>query len=168
MLKYNNQEQTVILDTETGQTTTKGHWGYEAWLTPRLNSGETIEPLLSSEDKLMIIKSTKQQELIQAYKAADDAPYTIGDITYAGGINSSMMLEKSETIAIRLGRKNAKAYDIYLNEIVIPVSSPAFPDIKDVVESIALRSETYIFRLNMLLRTLMAATSEEDVDAIRW
>ena len=168
MYKFENKEQSSVSIPSKGMFSihpgTYEWQKYEDWLA----EGGVTEPWKTEEELLQDAKQLKQNEILQSYKQADDAPYTIGDLVYAGGFNSAMMLEKAESIAIRLNRENARTYDVNLIRRDVPVHSEIYPDIKDIVESLALRSEEYIFKLNNLLVAIAMATTIEEVNAIKW
>ena len=123
---------------------------------------------LSTEERLEAKRHAKMQEIQEAYFEAENSPYTMVDLTYAGGLESIRLIKEARDIMQELEREKAVTYDVNLRVIELPAASETEVDINDVVRSLALRTEAFMLKYVTLTRELNSATTEAQIEAITW
>ena len=123
---------------------------------------------LSTEERLEAKRQAKMQEIQEAYFEAENSPYTMVDLTYAGGLESIRLIKEARDIMQELEREKAVTYDVNLQVIELPAASETEVDINDVVRSLALRTEAFMLKYVTLTRELNSATTEAQIEAITW
>ena len=123
---------------------------------------------MSAEERLEAKRHAKMQEIQEAYFEAENSPYTMVDLTYAGGLESIRLIKEARDIMQELEREKAVTYDVNLRVIELPAASETEVDINDVVRSLALRTEAFMLKYVTLTRELNSATTEAQIEAIRW
>lgn len=129
---------------------------------------------LTDEERLEAKREHKMMQVSQQYQEAEDMPYMLYNaqsnipIIYAGGLESTRLLSEAETIALRLDRDKAITTNALQERVELPIHSDTDIDIKDVVESLALRTETNWLKLCDLLVKIRTAQTEEELDNITW
>ena len=123
---------------------------------------------MSAEERLEAKRDAKTQEIQEAYIEAENSPYTMVDLTYAGGLESTRLVKEARDIMQELEREKAVTYDINLQVIELPAASETEVDINDVVRSLALRTEAFMLKYVTLMRELNSATTEAQIEVIRW
>ena len=106
MLKYNDPENDTIIDTETGQVTALGHWGWEPWLKPRLDAGETIAPWKTEEELLEEARTAKIAEINAAFQGAEELPVSVGSRSYKGGFQSGLAMDAQRRMLVEYAAAN--------------------------------------------------------------
>ena len=175
MLKYNDPENDTIIDTETGQVTALGHWGYEAWLKPRLDAGETIAPWKSGEELLEEARQVKIGEIDAAFALAEQQPVSVGGHKFKGGFESGLALDAVRRMTIERAAINPFAgittvdfFDIYGSAVTLPLFSKTEVDALDVCLAIHQSASINAFKCAQLIAAAKAATTVEAVNAIHW
>ena len=123
---------------------------------------------MSAEERLEAKRDAKTQEIQEAYIEAENSPYTMVDLTYAGGLESTRLVKEARDIMQELEREKAVTYDINLQIVELPAASETEVDISDVVRSLALRTEAFMLKYVTLMRELNSATTEAQIEAITW
>ena len=123
---------------------------------------------LSTKERLEAKRHAKMQEIQEAYFEAENSPYTMVDLTYAGGLESTRLVKEARDIMQELEREKAVTYDVNLQVIELPAASETEVDINDVVRSLALRTEAFMLKYVALTRKLNSATTEAQIEAITW
>ena len=123
---------------------------------------------LSTKERLEAKRHAKMQEIQEAYFEAENSPYTMVDLTYAGGLESTRLIKEARDIMQELEREKAVTYDVNLQVIELPAASETEVDINDVVRSLALRTEAFMLKYVTLTRKLNSATTEAQIEAITW
>ena len=123
---------------------------------------------MSAEERLEAKRHAKMQEIQEAYFGAENSPYTMVDLTYAGGLESIRLIKEARDIMQELEREKAVTYDVNMQVIELPAASETEVDINDVVRSLALRTEAFMLKYVTLTRELNSATTEAQIEAIRW
>lgn len=90
------------------------------------------------------------------------------DLTYAGGLESIRLIKEARDIMQELEREKAVTYDVNLQIVELPAASETEVDINDVIRSLALRTEAFMLKYVALTRELNSATTEAQIEAIRW
>ena len=175
MLKYNDPENDTIIDTETGQVTAMGHWGYEAWLKPRLDAGETIAPWKSGEELLEEARQVKIGEIDAAFALAEQQPVSVGGHKFKGGFTSGLALDAVRRIMIEHAETNPSAgittvdfFDIYGSAVTLPLFSETEVDALDVCLTVGHSATLNSFKCAQLIAAARAATAIEAINAIHW
>ncbi len=123
---------------------------------------------MSAEERLEAKRDAKTQEIQKAYIEAENSPYTMVDLTYADGLESTRLVKEARDIMQELEREKAVTYDINLQIVELPAASETEVDINDVVRSLALRTEAFMLKYVTLMRELNSATTEAQIEAITW
>ena len=123
---------------------------------------------LSTKERLEAKRHAKMQEIQEAYFEAENSPYTMVDLTYAGGLESTRLIKEARDIMQELEREKAVTYDVNLQVIELPAASETEVDINDVIRSLALRTEAFMLKYVTLTRKLNSATTEAQIEAITW
>lgn len=123
---------------------------------------------LSTKERLEAKRHAKMQEIQEAYFEAENSPYTMVDLTYAGGLESTRLVKEARDIMQELEREKAVTYDVNLQIVELPAASETEVDINDVIRSLALRTEAFMLKYIALTRELNSATTEAQIEAIRW
>lgn len=123
---------------------------------------------LSTKERLEAKRQAKMQEIQEAYFEAENSPYTMIDLTYAGGLESTRLVKEARDIMQELEREKAVTYDVNLQIVELPAASETEVDINDVIRSLALRTEAFMLKYVALTRELNSATTEAQIEAIRW
>ena len=123
---------------------------------------------LSTKERLEAKRHAKMQEIQEAYFEAENSPYTMVDLTYAGGLESTRLVKEARDIMQELEREKAVTYDVNLQVIELPAASETEVDINDVVRSLALRTEAFMLKYVALTLKLNSATTEAQIEAITW
>lgn len=123
---------------------------------------------LSTKERLEAKRHAKMQEIQEAYFEAENSPYTMVDLTYAGGLESTRLVKEARDIMQELEREKAVTYDVNLQIVELPAASETEVDINDVIRSLALRTEAFMLKYVALTRELNSATTEAQIEAIRW
>lgn len=123
---------------------------------------------MPTEERLEAKRHAKMQEIQEAYFEAENSPYTMVDLTYAGGLESTRLVKEARDIMQELEREKAVTYDVNLQIVELPAASETEVDINDVIRSLALRTEAFMLKYIALTRELNSATTEAQIEAIRW
>lgn len=123
---------------------------------------------MPTEERLEAKRQAKMQEIQEAYFEAENSPYTMVDLTYAGGLESIRLIKEARDIMQELEREKAVTYDVNLQIVELPAASETEVDINDVIRSLALRTEAFMLKYIALTRELNSATTEAQIEAIRW
>ena len=123
---------------------------------------------MSTEERLEAKRYAKMQEIQEAYIEAENSPYAMVDLTYAGGLESTRLVKEARDIMQELEREKAVTYDVNLQVIELPAASETEVDINDVIRSLALRTEAFMLKYVTLMRELNSAATEAQIEAIRW
>lgn len=123
---------------------------------------------MPTEERLEAKRQAKMQEIQEAYFEAENSPYTMVDLTYAGGLESTRLVKEARDIMQELEREKAVTYDVNLQIVELPAASETEVDINDVIRSLALRTEAFMLKYVALTRELNSATTEAQIEAIRW
>lgn len=123
---------------------------------------------MPTEERLEAKRQAKMQEIQEAYFEAENSPYTMVDLTYAGGLESTRLVKEARDIMQELEREKAVTYDVNLQIVELPAASETEVDINDVIRSLALRTEAFMLKYIALTRELNSATTEAQIEAIRW
>lgn len=175
MLKYNDPENDTIIDTETGQVTALGHWGWEAWLQPRLDAGETIAPWKTEAELLEEARAAKIAEINAAFALAEQQPVTIGGRAYRGGFQSGLAMDAQRRMLVEYAAANPLAgistadfFDIHGATVTLPLNSETELDALDVCLAVGQASAINSFKCAQLIAAVRAANSIEAVSTIHW
>ena len=175
MLKYNNPEHTIIFDDETGQVTQKGHWGYEAWLKPRLDAGETIAPWKTEAELLEGARAEKIAEINAAFALAEQRPVSVGGHKFKGGFESGLALDAQRRMLVEYAAANPLAgistadfFDIHGATVTLPLNSETELDALDVCVAVGQAAAINSFKCAQLVAAVHAAGSADAVNAIHW
>ena len=175
MLKYNDPENDTIIDTETGQVTALGHWGWEAWLQPRLDAGETIAPWKSGEELLEEARQVKIGEIDAAFLGAEELPVSVGSHSYKGGYQSGLALDAQRRMLVEYAAANplagistADLFDIHGATVTLPLNSETELDALDVCLAVGQAAAINSFKCAQLIAAVRAANSIEAVSTIHW
>ena len=175
MLKYNDPEHTIIFDDETGQVTQEGHWGYEAWLKPRLDAGETIAPWKTEEELLEEARTAKIAEINAAFQGAEELSVSVGGYSYKGGFQSGLALDAQRRMLVEYAAANplagistADLFDIHGATVTLPLNSETELDALDVCLAVGQAAAINSFKCAQLITAVRAANSIEAVSTIHW
>ena len=175
MLKYYNQQHSIVLDTETGQVASPGHWGYEAWLKPRLEAGEQIAPWKTDEELLEEARAAKIAEIDAAFQEADVNPVVVGGHAYKGGFESGLAVDAQRRAMLEYSAVNPLAeittvdfFDVGGAKVALPLSSETEIDALDVCLVLHQSASANAFKCAQLITAAMSATTIEAIDAIHW
>lgn len=123
---------------------------------------------MTDTERLEAKRLNKLTELNTAYSQAEDTPYTLGALTYAGGLESTRLLREARDIMLELERPKATTFTIQKEIVELPHTSETEIDINDVVQSLAIRSEANLLKYITLINKLERATTEIQIEAITW
>ena len=175
MLKYNDPENDTIIDTETGQVTALGHWGWEAWIKPRLDAGETIAPWKTEEELLEEARTAKIAEINAAFQGAEELPVSVGSHSYKGGFQSGLALDAQRRMLVEYAAANPLAgistadfFDIHGATVTLPLNSKTKLDALDVCLAVGQAAVINSFKCAQLIAAVRAANSIEAVSTIHW
>lgn len=175
MLKYSNQEHTTIIDTDSGRSTRRDHWGWEAWLQPRLDAGETIAPWKTDAELLEEARAAKIAEINAAFALAGQQPVSVGGHKFKGGFESGLALDAARRMAIEHAATNPPAgittvdfFDIYGAIVTLPLFSETEIDALDVCLTVGHAATLNSFKCAQLIAAARAATTIEAINAIHW
>lgn len=175
MLKYNDPKHKTVLDVETGNVTARGHWGWEAWLQPRLDAGETIAPWKTEAELLEEARAAKIAEIDAAFALAEQQPVSIGGHKFKGGFDSGLALDAARRMMIEHAATNPHAgittvdfFDIYGSTVTLPLFSETEIDALDVCLTVGHAATLNSFKCAQLIAAARAATTIEAINAIHW
>lgn len=175
MLKYNDPEESTVIDVETGQVTAPGHWGWEAWLQPRLDTGETIAPWKTEAELLEEARVAKVAEIDAAFALAEQQPVSVGGHAYSGGFQSGMAMDAQRRMLVEYAAANPLAgistadfFDIHGATVTLPLNSETELDALDVCLAVGQASAINSFKCAQLIAAVRAANSIEAVSTIHW
>ena len=175
MLKYNDPKNDTIIDTETGQVTALGHWGWEAWLQPRLDAGETVAPWKSEGELLEEARAAKIAEVNAAFAIAEAQPVTVGSHSYKGGFESGLAIDAQRRATVEYATVNPLAgittvdfFDVEGAKVTLPLSSEDQIDALDVCLALHQSASANAFKCAQLVAAIHAATTLSEVEAITW
>ena len=175
MLKYNDQEQHTVIDTTTGQVTAQGHWGWEAWLQPRLDAGETIAPWKTKAELLEEARAAKAAEINAAFALAEQRPVSVGGHKFKGGFESGLALDAQRRMLVEYAAANplagistADLFDIHGATVTLPLNSETELDALDVCLAVGQAAAINSFKCAQLIAAVRAANSIEAVSTIHW
>lgn len=175
MLKYNDPKHKTVLDVETGNVTARGHWGWEAWLQPRLDAGETIAPWKTEAELLEEARAAKIAEINAAFRGAEELPVSVGGYSYKGGFQSGLAIDAQRRAMVEYATVNPLAgittvdfFDVAGAKVTLPLSSETEIDALDVCLAIHQSASANAFKCAELVAAIHAATTLSDVEAITW
>lgn len=175
MLKYSNQEHTTIIDTDSGQATRRDHWGWEAWLQPRLDAGETIAPWKTKAELLEEARAAKAAEINAAFALAEQRPVSVGGHKFKGGFESGLALDAQRRMLVEYAAANPLAgistadfFDIHGATVTLPLNSETELDALDVCLAVGQAAAINSFKCAQLIAAVHAAGSADAVNAIHW
>ena len=175
MLKYSNQEHTTIIDTDSGQATRRDHWGWEAWLQPRLDAGETIAPWKTEAELLEGARAEKIAEINAAFALAEQRPVSVGGHKFKGGFESGLALDAQRRMLVEYAAANPLAgistadfFDIHGATVTLPLNSETELDALDVCVAVGQAAAINSFKCAQLIAAVHAAGSADAINAIHW
>ena len=175
MLKYSNQEHTTIIDTDSGQSTRRDHWGWDAWLQPRLDAGETIAPWKTEAELLEGARGAKVAEINAAFRGAEELPVSVGSHSYKGGFQSGLAMDAQRRMLVEYAAANPLAgistadfFDIHGATVTLPLNSETELDALDVCLAVGQAATINSFKCAQLIAAVRAANSIEAVSTIHW
>ena len=175
MLKYNDPDHTIIIDTKTGFATRIGHWGYEAWLKPRLDAGEIVHSFKSDEELLEEARQAKIAEINAAFAEAEQQLVSIGPHLFKGGFESGLALDAARRMMVEYATANPLAgittvdfFDVNGATITLPLNSETELDALDVCIAVGQAAAANSFKCAQLVAAAKDATTVAEINAIHW
>lgn len=175
MLKYSNQEHTTIIDTDSGQSTRRDHWGWAAWLQPQLDAGEQIAPWKSETELLDAAKREKIVGIEAAFVVAEQQPVSVGGHSYTGGLQSGLTIDAQRRAMVEYALVNPLAgitsvdfFDVAGAKVTLPLSSDTEIDALDVCLALHQSASANAFKCAQLIAALHAAKTLPEIEAITW
>lgn len=175
MYKYANVEQTAVC------VPSKGIYGitpgvylwdeYQEWLA----DGGVTEPWKSGEELLEEARAAKIAEINSAFTLAEQQPVSVGGHKFKGGFESGLALDAARRMMIEHAATNPPAgittvdfFDIYGATVTLPLFSETEMDALDVCLTVGYAATFNSFKCSQLIAAVRAATTIEEVNAIKW
>lgn len=127
------------------------------------------------EEKLEAVRQAKIGEIDTAFQAAEQQPVSVGGHKFKGGFESGLALDAARRVAIEHAATNPPAgittvdfFDIYGATVTLPLFSETEIDALDVCLTVGHAATLNSFKCAQLIAAARAATTIEEVNAIKW
>lgn len=135
--------------------------------------GEYGKP--TTEEKLAFAKQAKVNEINTAFQVADLNPVVVGGHAYKGGFESGLAIDAQRRAMLEYSAVNPLAeittvdfFDVEGVRVTLPLSSEDQIDALDVCLALHQSVSTNSFKRAQLIAAAKAATTIEEVNAIKW
>lgn len=135
--------------------------------------GEYGKPTI--EEKLAAVKQAKVHEIDIAFQEADLNPVVVGGHAYKGGFESGLAIDAQRRAMLEYSAVNPLAeittvdfFDVNGVRVTLPLSSEDQIDALDVCLALHQSASANAFKCAQLIAAARAATTIEEVNAIKW
>lgn len=130
---------------------------------------------MSPEEKLAAVKQAKVHEIDIAFQEADLNPVVVGGHAYKGGFESGLAIDAQRRAMLEYSAVNPLAeittvdfFDVNGVKVTLPLSSEDQIDALDVCLALHQSASVNSFKCAQLIAAAKAATTIEEVNAIKW